>query len=197
MQFLHIVGTIVAQRVTFEVIPTVFIGIQFGRVSWQIRDMQAGMAIEKFTNRFPAMSIQTIPDQKHVPTQMPHQLLQKHDHLFLTNGSLGMKVQVPTQPATTRRDRDRADHRQMAVVACSRAQNRSFALGRPRSPHHGAQENACFVDPNQPALKLSCLFLIRGQSRSIQRRMAGSFRSRAWRSGFWTVKPNDFITQGM
>ncbi len=168
MQFIHIVGAVIAQRVTFEVIPAVFIGIQFGRIRRQEFDVQAGMPIEKFTNIFSAMSIQTIPNQKHIPAQMPHQMLKKHDHLFLTNGSLGMKVQVPTQPAATRRDRDGTDHRQMAMVTCTRSQNRSFALGSPRAPHHGTQKDTGFIDKCQPGLKLSRFFLIRGQSRSIQ-----------------------------
>ena len=62
VQFLEVVGTVIAQRVTFEMIPTVFIGIQFGRVRGQEFDVQARMSSEKFANLFSPMSIQSIPN---------------------------------------------------------------------------------------------------------------------------------------
>lgn len=179
VQFIHIVGAVVAQRVTFEVIPSVFIGIQFGRIGRQEFGVQARMPIEKISNLLPPMGVQTIPDQKHMPAQMSQQLPKERDDLFLTNGAIGMKVQVPTQPATTRRDRDGSNPRKVTMMTGARSQNRRLTSRSPRSPHHGTQENARFIDKYQPGPQSACFFLIRGQSRSIQRRTASSSRSRA------------------
>lgn len=184
MQLLDILGTIIAQRVAFEVIPAILIRIQFGCIGRQAFDVQARMSIEKFADLFSPMSIQSIPNQKHLPAQMSQELLQKGNHLFLTNRAIGMKFQIPTQSATTRRDRDRSDDRKMAVMTGACSQHGGVAPGSPRSSHQRAQENAGFVDPNQPGLKSRRFFLIRSQSHPIQRCTACSSRSWACRSGF-------------
>lgn len=142
------------------------------------------------------MGVEAIPDDKDLTANVTQQVAEKGDHLLLANGLVGMKVQQPAQASATRRNSNAADERNVTVMACSGADDRSLAARRPSATHKRCQENACFVDENEGAAAASGLFLRRGQSRSIQVRMAFSSRSRAVRSGRCTEKPKRFSKWG-
>lgn len=196
-QFVHVVRGVVGQRMTLQVAPAVFVGVQLRRVRRQKFRVESWMPSEIGLNLFAPMSIQAIPDQDHPAALVPKQVAQKSDHLLLADRVVRMEMEIPPHTTTARRNGQRADQRQVTVVPRAGLQDGRLTARSPSAMHERTHENAGFVDEHKRAAAAGGLFFSRGQVRLIQVWIPASSRSRARRSGFCTEKPKDFISLGM
>ena len=142
------------------------------------------------------MSLQIVPNHDQRTTHMPPQLLQERQSLGALDRFFGVQSDIRAQPSPLRRERNRTDGGNLARVPRSMHELRRFSDRRPGPLHEGRQEQTAFIDKGDVGILGPRLFLIRGQSRAIQRSIALWSRSRARSCGFWHVKPSDRSTQG-
>lgn len=195
-EFRQSFGSIVGQGMTLQIAPTVFVGVQFGRVGREELGLQTPAAGQKRFHLFPPMSVEAIPNQKHLAPQVPQQIAQEGDHLLLANGAIRMEMEIPAQTASLRRDRQRTHQRDVSMMPRTGLQHGRLAAWRPGAVHERRQKYAGFINENYRALIAGGFFFNRGQVCSIHSPIAVSSRSRAWRSGFCTENPKDFISLG-
>jgi hypothetical protein len=69
--------------------------------------------------------------------------------------------------------------------------DRRLSTRRPGSTHERCEKKPALVKKDDVGVQSLRFFLMRGQSTLTQRRIAASSRSRACRSGFCGVHPND------
>ena len=102
---------------------------------------------------------------------------------------IGVQGEVEPDPAAPRREAQSGDGGDLVVGARALEEQGRLADRGPGAPHHGRHEEAALVEKDQAGPQRAGFFLMRGHSVRSQRRMAGSSRSRARRSGFWGLQP--------
>jgi hypothetical protein len=196
-QFSQLFRGVVRQGVAFQVAPPVLIWVELWCVRWEEIGSQSLVTSQEFLNLLAAVRVQSVPDQKYRSPQMAEQIPQEGNDLFLANRTISVEMEIPSEPVTLRGNRQRADQRQMPMMPGTGLQHGCLTTGCPRAMNERHQKHAGFIDKYDRTTTAGSLFLKRGQACAIQLRMAGSLRSRAWRSGFCTEKPNDFMSRGM
>ena len=175
---------------TRQMAPEVLDRIQFRRVGWQILHRQPRRLLRNpCLHLFPPMSWQPVPQQNRFPaSHVPLERFQIRQHLRLFDRP---RREPQTQPHTSRRRRgDQAGDRRQTLPVKRRHQDRRLSARRPGSTHARAFREPAFIQENQQRPAFFGLFLILGQRYRIQRLMASSLRSRAFRSGRWQLQPN-------
>ena len=149
VQGVHVRRAGVGQRVVFEVAPPVFVGVEFGRVAREVFQVKSPTPPEPRPQCPALVGRQVVPDHHHAPTQVPEQVTQEVDDLFLADRPVPMKGQIPPQSAAARRDREASDDRDAPVVAGAVPQDRRLAARRPGPADQRMQEKAGFIDENE------------------------------------------------
>jgi hypothetical protein len=180
----------IRERFRLEVTPHVFDGIQLGRVG---REMAVGRrdARNEISDVDRAVRIGSIPHERHRRAQMAIELFGKDEHGVRIEVRLDEQLKIQTDGAPLWTDAQRGDHRDFPAVAADVPQDRGLSSGTPRAAHHGQQEQAAFIDEDQPRVQAVGFFLMRGQSCLTQRRIPSSSRSQARRMGRCGVQPSD------
>jgi hypothetical protein len=111
--------------------------------------MKAPASPEPRPQRPALVGRQGVPDHHHGATPVPEQVAQKVDNLLLGDRSVPMKLKIPSQPATARRDREPPDGRDAPRVAGPVSQDRRLATRRPGAANPRLHEKAGFIDENK------------------------------------------------
>ena len=175
-------GDQVADLMGLEVPPHVLDGIEFGSVGRQPFNHDAsGGAGNVVLDQAAAMDRGTVPDDAQFPRDMPLQVSEELDDLG-TLDAAGVDLEVePVQGQT-------ADHGK-AFPAEGFLDHRRLASGRPGTYPGGTCAQSAFVDEDEGSALFAGFFFIAGHSTRFQRRILGSSRSIARRSGRWQLNP--------
>ena len=193
---MNVARAIVREPVALRVAPQRFHGVQVWRVTRQVFEEHVAALGSPILYKPRAMGLQVVPNHDHRPADMASHLLQKRSYLLATDRLFQMQLDISGQPATTRRNRHCSDGRDLACMAGAMHQFRRLTDRRPRSPHVRRQQQAAFIDENEVRVVTARFFLIRGQSRAIQRLTVSGSRSRACNCGFWQLNPSALSKQG-
>jgi len=181
----------VRQRVHLEVSPGGFHGVQFWSVGRKEFDVEVARPAEHPGHRLAPMHVEPIPHEKDraldLTADVTNELCQPH----AVDVAIGPDREVERDPTAPGRYRQRPDDRGLLTVPSGLRKDGRLTAGRPRSPHERCEEKAALIQEDDVGVQSLRFFLMRGQSTFTQRRIAASSRSRAWRSGFWGVQPND------
>jgi hypothetical protein len=173
-----------------EVTPEVLDRVELGRVRRQVFHLQPGaLSLQISLNLRASMCGKAIPQQNRFTTcEMSFQGSKIFNDLRLFDRA-GQQAQAqPHAPRGGRRDEAR--NRREPLPSKRRDQDRRLTFWSPRAMNRRAFRKAAFVQKNQDRTTISSFFLIAGQLCLIQRRMAGSLRSRARDSGRWQLHPS-------
>src|SRR5262245_15386160 len=167
------------------VTPQVFHRIQLRCVTRQTLQRQPPVLLSnEVTDDLAPMRGCSVPDHQDLTRNVPQQMGQELDYLRAPDGSLEKpKIEVP--PGHPRHGRQQVP---VKVVL----QHRRLPLGRPGPAAVRPLTQSAFIDEdNGLALSLG-VFFKRGQRCFFQRRMTGSFRSKARPTGTWQLQRSCF-----
>jgi hypothetical protein len=130
-----------------EIVPNPFIGVEFGRVTRQLLQLEAGGGTlgEKVFDGLGAVDRGAIPDYEQRPREMAEQVAQEADHLGTAERLL---PDLHEQPSV---HRQATDHREM-VMSHERVQDRRFAPGGVGADHSGERIKGGLVYPDDGTL---------------------------------------------
>lgn len=128
-----------------------------------------------------AMNRRAIPQHKNFSAHMPLEMAQKLDDLKAFDAA-GVDLEVEPPPGQT------ADDRKTFPIE-GLLQHRRLSAWSPGARPRGTCAQSAFVDEDDRSPLLAGLFFNAGQVVRFQRRIAGSLRSTARRSGRWQLKP--------
>ena len=181
----------VRKRVHLEVSPGGFHGVEFRCVGWKEFDVEVARPLEHPGHGLAPMHVEPIQHQKdralNLMTEVENELCQRH----AVDVAVGPDREVERDPTAPWRHRQRPDDRGLLAVPSGLRKDRRLTAGRPRPAHERCEEKPALIEEYDVRVQSPRFFLMRGQSTLTQRRIAASSRSRAWRSGFWGVQPND------
>jgi hypothetical protein len=107
-------------ELSFEVIPDLFVGIEFGRVGREAFDVKSRMTSEKLGERWAAMNGPAVPQQHDVAAELTQPQPQEGSN-FEVAEVVEMAVTVEAVPLACGAHRDCGDGRDPVVaVACER-----------------------------------------------------------------------------
>jgi len=155
-QMWNILGTEVRQGMSFQMAPDVFGGIEFRRVSRQLRqnDLTVG-TLHVITHFSAAVHGQAVPDDQQSPANLAAQVTQKLHRLPALDGAAKeTKVKLPPS--------DAGDHREFAPRMAEN-QLGCFSLARPSAHDARTFRQSALVHKDQRAAFLQGLFLSAGQ----------------------------------
>ena len=172
----------IGDLVVFEMSPHILDRVEFGRIGRQaLNDEPPPCRSNMVLNQETAMNRCAIPQNKNFPAHMPLEMAQKLDHLEAFDAT-GVNLEVEAPPRQTADNREAFPIERLLQYRCLSARSPG---ARPR----GACAQPAFVDEDDRSPLLAGLFFNAGQAVRFQRRIAGSSRSTARRSGRWQLKP--------
>ena len=148
-------------KLGFEVIPDLFVGIEFGRIGRETFDVKSRMTSEKLGERWAAMNGPTVPQQHDVAAELTQQQPQEGSD-FEVAEVVEMEVTVETEPLACGAHRDCGDGRD-PVVAVAVEEQRGLSAGRPGPAHGRDEQEAAFVQKSQICSQPTRFFLISTQ----------------------------------
>lgn len=182
-------GGDVGQRIGLQVTPEVLHRVKFRSIGREKFKLDAGMALEPATKVTRPMAGEVIPKDDQGQGQMAQQLAQKVDKQRSSDIFVGMQTKVKGNPVPRGIHTERSEYRNLLVRSSPLPQDGSLSAGSPAAADQRGHQQAALVEEDQKSLQSPGFFLMRGQSRRIQLRMAPSSRSRARRCGFWGLQP--------
>jgi len=167
-----------------DVAPDLFDRVQLRSIAGQRFDLQpAALVSHVGAHRAALMRAQAIPDQDHAAApKVSFQMAQKLDERQGRIGA-GARLEIETGPPPIPAECQRSRHREPLPGPAGLGQDGGVAARRPRAADDGVLRDSTFVFEDEPRTLASGVFFTAGQRSAIHRRMAGSFRSRAWRAG--------------
>jgi len=150
----------------FEVMPHLFVGIEFGRVGRKAFDVKSGMTSEQRGERGAAMDGAAVPQQHDVTAEVRQQQAQE-DSDFKMAEVVDMEVTVETKPLALGAHRHRRDGRN-PVVAVAVEKPPGLSAGRPGPAHGRGEQEAAFVQKSQMRSQPARFFLISTQRERFQ-----------------------------
>ncbi len=183
-------GREVRQRIGFAVAPNQLDWVQFGRVGrQQIGVDGAAVPNQPCGDGFADVRLQSVPDHDDWAAQVSPQLAEEGENCGAVKIGIGQQTEVCAHAAATGRDRQSANHADLAARAAALHEHRCLATPRPSAAHQGCHQEAGFVDEDDGGAAAGGVFFTRGHWSLTQRRIASSSRSRARRSGFCGLQP--------
>lgn len=172
----------VRDLMNFEMPPHIFDRIEFGRVSREPFDHDAppGGSHVVFDQRA-AMDRGAIPDDQHLPSNVPFEVSQKLDHLRALDAA-GLDLEIETPEGQTANDRK-------AFPVEGLVEHRGLPTRGPGARPRRASAQSALVHKDDDAPLPAGLFFNVGQPTRFHRRIAFSSRSIARRSGRWQLNP--------
>lgn len=190
-QFERVLRCEVRKRVHLEVRPGGFHGVEFRRVGRKEFYVEVAGPVEHSRHRLAPMHVEPIPHENDraldLPAEVANELCQPH----AVDVAVGPDRKVERDPTAPWGHRQRPDDRGFLTVPSGLRKDRRLTARRPGPAHERCEEKPALIQEDDVGLQSLRFFLMRGQSTLTQRRIAASSRSRAWRSGFWGVQPND------
>ena len=182
------IGSTVGQA-ALGLLPDAFVRVELGGVAREAVEMQPRMTGLQRTDGIAAVDRAVVPDHDHGTAKMSEQVAQEGADLRLPDVmSKELEVEAIASPARAHRNAgDRGD----AIPALAMAKQRRLPSWRPRSAHARRQDEPRFVDEDEVGAQPRGFFLISRQVFFFQSAMRSSLRSRARRSGFWTLQPSE------
>lgn len=150
--FMNAVG-----QISFSMSPRQFHWIQFRRIAWESIDMEASLSRQKLLDDFAPMDFATIPNDKHISSQVTQQLAQENND-FQARDVVGMESRIKPKPTTSGRDGQDANDRYF-VTPIAVSQNRRLTHGSPCPTNVGNQQKPALVEKSQMGPKSLGLFL--------------------------------------
>jgi hypothetical protein len=194
-EFERVLGCEVRKRVHLEVSPSGFHGVEFRRVGRKEFDVEVARPV-KHPDHWPtSMHVEPVPHEKDGTLDLTPEVSNELGQPYAVDVATGPDGKVERDPTSPRRHRQRSDNRGLFSVASRLRKNRCLASRGPGPAHERCEEKPALIKENDVCVQSPRFFLMRGQSTLIQRRIAASSRSRAWRSGFCGVQPNDRRTR--
>ena len=184
-QVFQIAGGEVGLRYVLAVTPTILDGIQFRTVGRQVLEAEPGRMFNREILGRLEMGPKIVPDEYDPITEMIVQVAQKRNQQRRVN-IRAMHLEGEIHPAANRRNRKRADHRDV-VASCRFYQDGRAARRRPSATDGRLEHEARFVQEYYMLAPASRPFFIRGHSTARQCSRASRSCCRARRSGFCGV----------
>lgn len=175
--------------------PQRFHCIQVGRIPGQMFQEDITPPCGPGFDQPRAMRLKIVEQHDQWRTDMASQLLQKLQHLRTANRFFRVQLDIGAESPPQRRDGDSANGRHFAGMPRAMHKLRRLPNWRPGPTHQWRQQQPAFVDKGKMGIVTARFFLIRGQSRAIQRWTASWSRSRARNCGFWQVNPSALSKQ--
>ena len=180
----------VGERLGLEVAPDVFDGIKFGSVGREVKRERSG-EVEEAPDLGSTMCLGAIPHESHRGVKMAAEVLHEYEDRVGIEVLLDKQLKIQTHRLVVWADTECGDHRYLPAVTANVPQHRSLPSPAPGAPHHGEQEQAAFIDEDQPGAQAVGFFLIRGHSCLTQRWISSSSRSNARRVGRCGLHPRE------
>ncbi len=150
----------------FEVIPHLFVGIEFGRIGRKAFEVKSRMTSEEFGERRATMNGTAVPQQHDVTAKVTQQQPQEGGD-FEVAEVVEMAVTVETETLALGAHRHRRDGGD-PVVAVAVDEQRRVGAGRPGAAHGRGKQEPAFVQKSQIGLQPTRFFLISTQRQRCQ-----------------------------
>ena len=134
-------------KLGLEVIPHLFVAIEFGRVGRQAFDVKSGMTSEQRGERGAAMDGAAVSQHHDVTAEVTQQQAQEGSNFKMAE-VVEMAVTVETTPLALGAHRHRRDGRN-PVVAVAVEKQRGLSAGRPGPAHGRGEQEAALVQKSQ------------------------------------------------
>ena len=194
-QLERVLGREVRKRVHLEMSPSGFHGIELWRVGRKEFDVEATRTVEHLDHRPASMHVEPIPHENDRALDLAPEVSNEVGQPYAVDVAAGPDRKVERDSTSPGRHRQRSDDRSLFSVTPRLREDRCLASRRPGPAHERCEEKPALIQENDVRVQPPRFFLMRGQSTLTQRRIAASSRSRAWRSGFCGVQPNDRRTR--
>jgi len=172
----------IGNLMVLEISPHILNRIEFGRIGRQPLHQQSPSGPgDILFNQPTAVNRCAIPQNQYFSADMALQVMQELKDLEAFDAArMNLKVEAPLRQAANDRE---------AFPVEGLLQHRRLSAPRPSPRPRGTRAQSAFVDEDDGSPLLAGLFFKAGQITRFQRRMAGSLRSTARRSGRWQLKP--------
>src|SRR6516225_12138734 len=90
----------IAQPVPFQMGPDLFHGVEFWSIGRQLLQEEARKVLHQPTDLRPTMHRPAVPDEDHVPAQVPQQLANEPGNSRMVETVVGERAEIETQIAT-------------------------------------------------------------------------------------------------
>ncbi len=134
-------------EVTFRQRPHAFIGIELGRVSWKVLDVQAGVPAPELGQRSTVVGGGIVQQNNHRTAEVAEEFAEKATHFFLADVVEVQQI-VEAQVLSLGADRDSGDHGDFVSASLPMMLQGSAALGCPSPGYQGSQQKARFIGEN-------------------------------------------------
>ncbi len=131
-------------ELTFCQRPHAFIGIELGRVSGKVLDVQAWMPTQELCQRSTVMRGGIVQQNDDGTSEVSQQLPKKAAHFFLAD-VVEVKQIVEAHVLALRADRNSGDDRDFVAASLPMTLEGSATLRCPSSGHQGSQQKARFI----------------------------------------------------
>jgi len=183
-------GAVVAKRGSFEMLPNAFVRVELVGVRRQVLRHQPRVCSEPVFDKPAAVSADVVPENDDPARNVAQQGLQEAQHLVALDAAAH---QMQVQPSTTS---DAGNSRELGPTEWM-TDDRRLAAPRPSPSGWWNQREAALVHEYQARTPALGVFFTWGQRFCTQRRTVASSRSRAWRTGFCQLQPQDRSNHGM
>lgn len=190
-QFESVFGCEIHQGIHFEVGPGCFDRVQLRRVRWKEFHVKVARSVEHAHHGPAAMHVEPIPHQDHRSLDLASEISHELCEPLAIDVAFGPDGEMERDATSSWRHRQCANDRRLLSVASRLRKDWRLPTRRPGSAHERCEEQPALIEKDNVRVQPLRFFLMRGQSTLTQRRIAASSRSRAWRSGFCGVQPND------
>jgi hypothetical protein len=152
-QFCGFEGRPIGKGIHFQIAPGVLDRIEFGGVGRQEKSMQVMDAGNELHRPFGAVGIEAIPNQHTRTFQFLVQVAEETDDLAGANLSLGMQAKVKPHPVSRRGDTQSREGCYLLQPTPALNQPRRLAPRLPTAADQRPQQQAAFIEENQPGLQ--------------------------------------------
>lgn len=176
-------GAKVGKFVLFEMSPNVFGWVKFGRIGWQVFELNASTLFgDPVFDQTTSMDRSPIPDQGQGTGNLTQQRFKKLDDLLAFDASINdLKIEI--QERNTGNDRDAFP---VEVVL----KHGGLTSWRPGSNSMGFLTQSTFIKKDDYTSLTDRFFLMSGQVLRFHRRIFHSSLSNARPTGRWQLQPN-------
>lgn len=186
-QFREVAASAVREG-SFRVRPNAFVGVEVGRVSREVMQVEARRPRTERANQAASVRPEAIPDHDQVTGDRAQEQA-KEVADFNLGDVCGVKLEMKIQPLAHGRNRDSGDHRD-PVPPIEVVDRRSLPHRRPRRNDGGSQLKAGFVDEDDVGTQPRGVFFSAGQSSRTKRAICFGSRSSALFCGRWWLQPS-------
>jgi len=145
-------------------------------------------AAADFPNPFSFVNACVVPDDEDVPAKGAQQVPEEFADLIVSD-VLRVTPEGQADAPTPGSNGDARNH-QDAIMPIAMMNEGGLTARSPGLSHRGNQKEARLVDEDDVGTQPRSVFFRRGQCLRFHRSMTSSFRSKAHRSGFWSLQPS-------